>query len=393
MSEAEANASQSHGLDSGDAEEVSNVRTQKGYGLNNGELAETQEEGNDLDSALEDAEPGEVSEHDNEAEAMPEDINSNREFSNDDSMEAPESVLQAQGFGFNDQQLKGALEALLFVTDEPVNVLTLADVLQIDPAKVEEILVALQEELLSANRGIQLREVAGGWRLVTHPIYHELIESYVASWDTRKLSQAALETLAIIAYCQPVTRNEISSIRGVSSDSSVNSLMEKGLLREAGVQDAPGNPVLYATSKAFLEKFGLKNTSELPPLESFAPDEETKALIAERLRVVKISTEGAEGATGAGEIEGARGTEGAVGAEGVVGTEGAERIEGTGGTPSPDKAGEGASQSALEFGQSESAEHSDAVQQAMRSVMADALASSAGVVDKIDFDNLVFEED
>lgn len=384
MSEAEANASQSYNLNGGDAEEVFNARTQKGYDLNNSEPTETQEEGNDLDSALEDAELGEVPEHDNEAEAMPEDTIGNQEFSNDDSMEAPESVPQAQGFGFNDQQLKGALEALLFVTDEPVNVLTLADVLQIDPAKVEEILLTLQEELLSANRGIQLREVAGGWRLVTHPIYHELIESYVASWDTRKLSQAALETLAIIAYCQPVTRNEISSIRGVSSDSSVNSLMEKGLLREAGVQDAPGNPVLYATSKAFLEKFGLKNTSELPPLESFAPDEETKALIAERLRVVKIST---EGAMGAGEVEGARG------AEGAAGVEGAERIEGTGGAPSPDKASEGASQSALEFGQSESAEHSDAVQQAMRSVMADALASSAGVVDKIDFDNLVFEED
>ena len=384
MSEAEANASQSYGLDSGDAEEASGTRAQKGYDLNNSELTETQEEGNDLDSALEDAELGEVPEYDNEAESMPEDIIGNREFSNDDSAEMPESVPQAQGFGFNDQQLKGALEALLFVTDEPVNVLTLADVLQIDPAKVEEILLALQEELLSANRGIQLREVAGGWRLVTHPIYHELIESYVASWDTRKLSQAALETLAIIAYCQPVTRNEISSIRGVSSDSSVNSLMEKGLLREAGVQDAPGNPVLYATSKAFLEKFGLKNTSELPPLESFAPDEETKALIAERLRVVKVST---EGAMGVGEVEGAGGT------EGTEGVEGAERIEGTEGTPSPDKAGEGASQSALEFGQSESAEPSDAVQQAMRSVMADALASSAGVVDKIDFDNLVFEED
>ena len=89
-----------------------------------------------------------------------------------------------------------------------------------------------------------------------------------------------IEVYSIVAYCQPVTRNEISSIRGVSSDSSVNSLLEKGLLREAGVQDSPGNPALYGTSKAFLEKFGLKNVSELPPLEGFAPDDETKALIA-----------------------------------------------------------------------------------------------------------------
>lgn len=261
-----------------------------------------------------------------------------------------------QGLGFSDTEIKGAIEALLFVTDEPVNILTLADAIQIDPRKVEEALVSLQDELLHANRGIQLREVAGGWRLVTHPVYHELIERYVTSWDTRKLSQAALETLAIVAYCQPVTRNEISSIRGVSSDSSVNSLLEKGLLREAGVQDSPGNPALYGTSKAFLEKFGLKNVSELPPLEGFAPDDETKALIAERLRVVRITEDGApmpsEGATASL----------ASSAQGVSFEEGSEESE-------------------------------RLAQNAMRTMLNDALASTAGVVDKINFDELVFEED
>lgn len=261
-----------------------------------------------------------------------------------------------QGFGFSDTEIKGAIEALLFVTDEPVNVLTLADAIQIDPRKVEKALVSLQDELLHANRGIQLREVAGGWRLVTHPVYHELIERYVTSWDTRKLSQAALETLAIVAYCQPVTRNEISSIRGVSSDSSVNSLLEKGLLREAGVQDSPGNPALYGTSKAFLEKFGLKNVSELPPLEGFAPDDETKALIAERLRVVRITEDGApmppESAT-------ASFTSSAQGVSFEEGSEESERL----------------------------------AQNAMHTMLNDALASTAGVVDKINFDELVFEED
>ena len=261
-----------------------------------------------------------------------------------------------QGFGFSDTEIKGAIEALLFVTDEPVNILTLADAIQIDPRKVEEALVSLQDELLHANRGIQLREVAGGWRLVTHPVYHELIERYVTSWDTRKLSQAALETLAIVAYCQPVTRNEISSIRGVSSDSSVNSLLEKGLLREAGVQDSPGNPALYGTSKAFLEKFGLKNVSELPPLEGFAPDDETKALIAERLRVVRITEDGAPMPS---ESVTASFTSSAQGVSFEEGSEESERL----------------------------------AQNAMHTMLNDALASTAGVVDKINFDELVFEED
>lgn len=261
-----------------------------------------------------------------------------------------------QGFGFSDTEIKGAIEALLFVTDEPVNILTLADAIQIDPRKVEEALVSLQDELLHANRGIQLREVAGGWRLVTHPVYHELIERYVSSWDTRKLSQAALETLAIVAYCQPVTRNEISSIRGVSSDSSVNSLLEKGLLREAGVQDSPGNPALYGTSKAFLEKFGLKNVSELPPLEGFAPDDEIKALIAERLRVVRI-------------------------------TEDEVPMPSEGATASLTSSTHGVSFE-------ESSEESERLaQNAMHTMLNDALASTAGVVDKINFDELVFEED
>ena len=106
--------------------------------------------------------------------------------------------------------------------------LTFADMLQVDPAQVEEALDDLREQYRAQNRGIQLQEVAGGWRLATHPQYHELIEEYVLSWDTRKLSQAALETLAIVAYCQPITRQGISAVRGVSSDSSVNSLVEKG---------------------------------------------------------------------------------------------------------------------------------------------------------------------
>ena len=135
--------------------------------------------------------------------------------------------------GLQDNQLKGAIEAMLFVTDEPVGTISLADMLEVEPGQAERALVELRDQLEGENRGIQLREVAGGWRLYTHPAYHELIERYVLSWDTRKLSQAAMETLAIVAYLQPVTRSGVASVRGVNSDSSINSLVEKGLVREA----------------------------------------------------------------------------------------------------------------------------------------------------------------
>ena len=140
--------------------------------------------------------------------------------------------------GLQESQLAGAIEAMLFVTDEPVGVITLADMLEVDPAQVEAALVELRDKLAAEERGVQLREVAGGWRLFTHPVYHELIEKYVISWDTRRLSQAALETLAVVAYSQPVTRGQVAAVRGVNSDSSINSLVEKGLLSEAGTADA-----------------------------------------------------------------------------------------------------------------------------------------------------------
>lgn len=185
------------------------------------------------------------------------------------------------------EHIPGAIEALLFVSDEPVNALTLAEMLEVDLASVERALDDIQARLARSESGIQLREVAGGWRLYTHPQYHELIEKYVLSWDTRRLSQAALETLAVIAYNQPITRNGVVAVRGVNSDSSINSLIEKGLVREAGREASPGQPILYATTRAFLEKFGLVSVADLPNLEEYAPDEESKALIRERLGVTR----------------------------------------------------------------------------------------------------------
>lgn len=180
-------------------------------------------------------------------------------------------------------ELMGAAEALLFVSDEPVSSAKLAAILEVSPVEMDEVLTELAAEYADENRGMQLREVAGGWRFYSHPAYHDLIERYVISWDTRRLSQAGLEVLAIIAYHQPVTRAGINAIRGVNSEGVVSSLVEKGLVREMGRDEAPGNAILYGTTRSFLERFGLKSVKDLPPLEDFAPDEESREYIRERL--------------------------------------------------------------------------------------------------------------
>jgi len=179
--------------------------------------------------------------------------------------------------------LSGPLEALLFVSDEPVSAVKLAKLLEASPGAVEAALANLAEEYREVDRGFQLREVAGGWRFYTHPAHHDVIERYVLSWDTRRLSQAALEAMAVVAYHQPVTRQGINAVRGVNSEGVVASLVEKGLVREVGRDKNAGNAILYGTTLNFLEKFGLKDIGELPPLEEFAPDDVTERAIRDRL--------------------------------------------------------------------------------------------------------------
>lgn len=243
--------------------------------------------------------------------------------------------------GLEEHQLAGAIEAMLFVTDEPISTVTFADMLQVDAASVEDAIRGLQGRLESSRSGLQLQEVAGGWRLLTHPDYHELLEQYVLSWDTRKLTRPMLEVLSIVAYTQPVTRQGIAAVRGVNSDSSVNSLLDKGLIREAGCAQSPGNPVLYATTRTFLEKFGLRSLSDLPDIMQFAPDEETKRFIASRLSSTRIAVVDDMGDGGGGE-------------EG-------QQVEGH-------------------------------LARVAKDVLLDSLSSSAGVVEKIDFDEFQFEE-
>lgn len=186
--------------------------------------------------------------------------------------------------------LKGLLEALLLVSDDSVSATDLARAAHAEPGEVASALAELSAEYADANRGFQLREVAGGWRLFTHPAYHDQVADYVLSWDTRRLSQAALETLAVIAYHQPVTREGVRAIRGVNSDGVIASLREKGLVREVGREADRGQAQLWGTTRLFLEHFGLRSLRELPPLEDFAPDEESRRFIRERLSGRSISS-------------------------------------------------------------------------------------------------------
>ncbi|GAB4285581.1 MAG: SMC-Scp complex subunit ScpB [Coriobacteriia bacterium] len=191
------------------------------------------------------------------------------------------------------RELRGALEALLFVTDEPVASARLAGILEVPKGEVDTALRALSEEYAAEERGFQLREVAGGWRLYTHPAFHHHVEHFVLSWDTRRLSQAALEALAVIAYHQPVTRQGVNAVRGVNSEAVIASLVEKGLVKEVGRDKNAGNAILYGTTRVFLEKFGLKDLADLPPLEEFAPEPETERAIRERLNALDGSALGA----------------------------------------------------------------------------------------------------
>jgi segregation and condensation protein B len=161
------------------------------------------------------------------------------------------------------------IEALIFVSEEPLSAKVISEVLREDRATVDAALAELAKEFNSRNGGLQLREVAGGWQFATRPEYHEHVRAYLKSRPSAKLSIASLETLAVIAYKQPVTVPEILEIRGVQSPSSVKTLLDKKLIVAKGRKDTVGRPMMYGTSKEFLMQFGLKDLGELPSMEDF----------------------------------------------------------------------------------------------------------------------------
>ncbi|CEK19237.1 condensin subunit ScpB [Chthonomonas calidirosea] len=162
--------------------------------------------------------------------------------------------------------LEAALECLLFVSGEPLTVQELARATGEEPLRVEEALRSLQAALVERHSGLQLLRIAGGWQLATRPEYAEFVGRLLTP-RANKLSRAALETLAIIAYRQPITGPEIEAIRGVSSDGVLKTLLERRLIAEAGKKASPGRPTLYVTTPEFLHYFGIASLEELPPLE------------------------------------------------------------------------------------------------------------------------------
>jgi segregation and condensation protein B len=159
-----------------------------------------------------------------------------------------------------------ALEALLFVSDEPLSSAVLAQSLEVDRRTAEGLCDSLRADLEARGAGVVLREVAGGWRLFTHPDAHAEVERFVLSSRQARLTKASLETLAIVAYKQPVTRLQISGIRGVNSDGVIRALQDRGLIEERGRDDGPGRPMLYGTTTTFLERLGLPSLAALPAL-------------------------------------------------------------------------------------------------------------------------------
>ena len=165
--------------------------------------------------------------------------------------------------------LVGAVEAIVFVADEPVTIKLLAEVLGEDKQAIEAAIEHLDSEYENRDSGLQLREVAGGWQIATKTEYHEEIRNFLKTRPSAKLSLAALETLAVIAYKQPVTIPEILEIRGVSSSSAIKTLLDKRLIVAKGRKKVVGRPMMYGTSREFLVQFGLNDITELPNLEDF----------------------------------------------------------------------------------------------------------------------------
>ncbi|GAA2289283.1 segregation and condensation protein B [Streptomyces ruber] len=169
--------------------------------------------------------------------------------------------------------LKPALEAVLMVVDEPVGEEHLARILERPRRQVADALRELADEYTAQGRGFELRPVAGGWRFYTRPAYAAAVDRFVLDGQQARLTQAALETLAVVAYRQPVSRSRVSAVRGVNCDGVMRTLLQRGLVQEAGTEPETG-AILYRTTNYFLERMGLRGLDELPELAPFLPEAE-----------------------------------------------------------------------------------------------------------------------
>ncbi|MCL6738726.1 SMC-Scp complex subunit ScpB [Streptomyces neyagawaensis] len=172
-----------------------------------------------------------------------------------------------------DLDLKPALEAVLMVVDEPATEEHLSKILERPKRQITKALRELADDYTAQGRGFELRLIAGGWRFYTRPAYAAAVEKFVLDGQQARLTQAALETLAVVAYRQPVSRSRVSAVRGVNCDGVMRTLLQRGLVEEAGTEPESG-AILYRTTNYFLERMGLRGLDELPELAPFLPEAE-----------------------------------------------------------------------------------------------------------------------
>ncbi len=189
-------------------------------------------------------------------------------------------------------ELRGIIEAILFVAEEPITASEIAEVAERPTAEVETELSALSADLAAAGRGVVLRPVGGGWRLYTHPEAHPYLERFAQTERAARLSKAAMETLAVVAYKQPVSRGQVAEVRGVDSEQALRTLERRGLVAEIGRAPGPGQALLYATTPLFLEKLGLNSLEDLPPLADHVPPSQVVETLEEPFRPETASSNG-----------------------------------------------------------------------------------------------------
>lgn len=171
----------------------------------------------------------------------------------------------------SNRELERSIEAILMVVEEPLSEVVLAQIIERPTEEIASALAGLSEEYERQERGFTLKQVSGGWRFYSHPDLSPLVEKFVLDGQQAKLTQAALETLAVIAYRQPISRARVSAIRGVNVEAVMKTLVNRGLVEECGVEHETG-ALLYRTTNYFLERIGLNSVSDLPALAPFLPD-------------------------------------------------------------------------------------------------------------------------
>ena len=219
-------------------------------------------------------------------------------------------------------EARRALEAVLMVADQPIEAALLAQLVERSPQQVEDLLAGLAASYEEDGRGFQLVRVAGGWRYQSHEDLSPYVERFILSGQSARLSAAALETLAIVAYKQPISRAQVSAIRGVNVDGVMRTLQQRGYIAEVGKDPGPGQPSMFGTTSLFLEKLGLNEVDELPSLGDFIPGADVVELLEQGLRAEP--DEPSDGAASA-----------------AAGTDRSTEADGAEADPDPDPAGEG----------------------------------------------------